>query len=75
MNTNVFLTDRCELNSLGLVASLTEPAFGRISRWLVHAGLKAHSVCVLSRFVSAFNLGLQKIYRLSPVPCSLFPDI
>jgi len=25
MNTNVFLTDRCEWSSLGLVASLTDP--------------------------------------------------
>ena len=28
MNTNAFITDRCELSSLGLVASLKEPAFG-----------------------------------------------
>ena len=28
MNTNVFITDRCELSSLGPVAAVAGPAFG-----------------------------------------------
>ena len=55
MNTNVFLTDRCELSSLGLVVSLTEPAFGWTTPPLPSTALQGSSTASKGRLISPTN--------------------
>jgi hypothetical protein len=43
MNTNVFITDRCELSSLGLVASLTDSQLAGTSPPPIWGGLKYYA--------------------------------
>ena len=78
MNTNVIIADRCELNSLGLVAALTEPAFGWTSLPQV-GGLKRKKHpyrCFLvdpERFeLSTFSMPLRRAPNCAMGPCLLY---